>query len=253
MEREFGKKSFKPVAFNFVTIFSGLFNREYRNLFSRKLPGQILMSAYYTPMTIRELAIELGVASVYLEDEIAILEKYNIISKTPNGKYQTNIVIFTEDFRTEFYKQGEKFINPALVEIISRVKGKLGEIKKLNGVCEKLPPDRFFWSLMWLIMRHGNEVFRNKYPEFHEDKLYENAEGTNYGTTADEFEGEFGCDSFVGYSGIDEKYYASAADFNVLPKSNRYFENVDRTAFKERLYKIISGEIQPEFMIITEA
>ena len=43
MEREFGEKSFRPAPFEFRTIFSGGFNREYQNLFSRKLPGQILL------------------------------------------------------------------------------------------------------------------------------------------------------------------------------------------------------------------
>ena len=81
-----------------MTIFSGEFNREYYNLFTRKLPGQILMSAYYTPMTTRELAIELGVASVYLEDELELLEKYGLITKKPTGKYQTKLLIYTDDF-----------------------------------------------------------------------------------------------------------------------------------------------------------
>ena len=58
MEREFGEKSFRPSPFEFRTIFTGVFNQEYHNLFARKLPGQILLAAYYTPMTIRELAIE---------------------------------------------------------------------------------------------------------------------------------------------------------------------------------------------------
>ena len=53
MEREFGEKSFRPVPFEFFTIFSGGGNTEYQRLFTRKLPGQILMSAYYTPMSIR--------------------------------------------------------------------------------------------------------------------------------------------------------------------------------------------------------
>ncbi|MFR5865372.1 MAG: hypothetical protein ACLUFV_09550 [Acutalibacteraceae bacterium] len=76
MERTFGEKSYKPSRFEFVTIFSGQFNREYRNLFNRKLPGSVLSSAYYTPMTVRELSVELGVAAVYMEDEVALLEKY---------------------------------------------------------------------------------------------------------------------------------------------------------------------------------
>ena len=41
MEREFGEKSFKPEPFEFVTIFEKNFNREYHNMFKRKLPGQI--------------------------------------------------------------------------------------------------------------------------------------------------------------------------------------------------------------------
>ena len=73
MERTFGEKSYKPSRFEFVTIFSGQFNREYRNLFNRKLSGGILSSAYYTPMTVRELSVELGVAAVYMEDEVALL------------------------------------------------------------------------------------------------------------------------------------------------------------------------------------
>lgn len=57
------------------------------------------MSAYYTPVTERKLFVELGVASVYLEDEIAMREKYSLLSGAPAGKYQTKFLIFTDDFR----------------------------------------------------------------------------------------------------------------------------------------------------------
>lgn len=136
MEREFGEKSFKPAPFGFFTIFSGAFNPQYRNMFSRKLPGQILLSAYYTPMTTRELAIELGVASVYIEDEIALLEKYDLIRLMPSGKYQTNLVIFTEGFTNEFHKAAEQFAPDLLGKIISGVRGKLEQIRKVNSFCE---------------------------------------------------------------------------------------------------------------------
>ncbi|MDD6799440.1 MAG: sigma-70 family RNA polymerase sigma factor [Firmicutes bacterium] len=254
MEREFGEKSFKPAPFEFQTIFDGDFNREYCNLFSRKLPGQILMSAYYTPMTARELAIELGVATVYLEDEIAVLEEYNLISKTPAGKYQTNLVIFTDDYTKEFSAKAVKTAEPVLKEILNCIREKLGEIRGLNGFCEKLSDNRLLWSLLWPVMRQGNEKFEKKYPQFQEkDMLYDGATGTNYGISIDEFDDEFGCNSFAGYAGIDENYYASAADFNVLPANNKYFENVDRAALEEKIRRTVSGEIEPEFMILTEA
>lgn len=57
MEREFGEKSFRPAPFTFHTIFTGSFNQEYRDLFARKLPGQILLSAPITaslPMKTRK-------------------------------------------------------------------------------------------------------------------------------------------------------------------------------------------------------
>lgn len=109
MERTFGEKSYKPSRFEFVTIFSGQFNREYRNLFSRKLPGSVLSSAYYTPMTVRELSVELGVAAVYMEDEVALLEKYGLLAALPGGKYQTALVIFTEGYTREFYRSAAGF------------------------------------------------------------------------------------------------------------------------------------------------
>ena len=75
MEREYGEKSYRPAKFELVTIFSGSYNAEYRNMFNRKLPGNIMLSTYYTPMTIRQLSLELGVATPYPEDEIGLLEK----------------------------------------------------------------------------------------------------------------------------------------------------------------------------------
>lgn len=44
--------------------------------------------------------MELGVAVVYLEEEIELLMKYDIIRKI-GDKYQTNIIIFTDDYEKE--------------------------------------------------------------------------------------------------------------------------------------------------------
>lgn len=254
MEREFGEKSFKPAPFEFKTIFDGEFSREYCNLFTRKLPGQILMSAYYTAMSSRELAIELGVASVYLEDEIAVLEKYGLIAKTASGKYQTNILIFTEAFTKEFYLKAEDLAVPSLAEILAGMSEKLEQIRNINPICKGLSDCRLLWGLLWPVMRRGHEIFKNKSPRKlrETDMLYSGATGTNYGISEEVQENhEFGCYSFAGRAGIDEKYYLSAADFGILPKKNRYFESADSKVIKEKIYKTASGEIPPEFMILT--
>ena len=256
MEREFGEKSFNPAPFNFYTIFSGDFNREYLNLFSRKLPGQILMAAYYTPMTVWELAVELGVASLYLEDEIALLETYNLLTKLPSGKYQTKLVIFTDGFTEEFYKAAEAFAIPAIGEIVTGMKEKLGQIRSVNRTCEQLSDERLLWALLWPVMRLGNMRLEEKYPAYRDmEQIYPGATGVNYGISEAGLDAAFDlyrCNAFAGYAGLDKKYYAVAADFGVLPEKNRFFNLPDRRAFLEKVYKTVAGETAPAFMTLSE-
>lgn len=254
MEREFGEKSFKPTPFDFRTIFAGEFNREYHNLFTkRKLPGQILMSAYYTPMTVRELAIELGVASVYLEDEIALLERYNLLTKTAGEKYLTKLIIFTEDYTKEFHKQAEKITKPIMVEIFNSLRGKLSEIRNLNEICGKLSDIRLLWALLWPLVHKGNSLFADKHKEIWEmDTLYGSAQGVNYGVTYDSELGEYGMISCAGFAGIDETYQACGVDLSLIPAHNHFF-TLDRSAFATKIYDTLSGKMEPEFMILSIA
>jgi len=96
MTREYGEKSYNPAVFR-PDYWTDGSNIEYRELFKRKLPGNILLAAYAKPLTVTELSIELGVAAAYLEDELLILKEHDIIREI-SGKYQTNIVIFTAAF-----------------------------------------------------------------------------------------------------------------------------------------------------------
>lgn len=137
MEREFGTKSYQPARFDFSVIFEGAANMEYQRLFARKLPGNILVSTYHTPMTIRQLAIELGVASVYLEDEIALLEQYRLLTALPGGKYQARLVIFTEEYIKEFFRAAEKSVALGGKNILRSAAKKLPGLRKLQfaGYC----------------------------------------------------------------------------------------------------------------------
>ena len=97
MERLFGEKSYKPCGFEIDYWGLVQFNpNEFSSFRKRKIKGNILLAAYYSPMTIQEISIELGVALPYLEDEIKLLvdREYLVCN---NGKYLTNIPIFTLD------------------------------------------------------------------------------------------------------------------------------------------------------------
>lgn len=254
MEREFGEKSFRPTPFQFRTFFSGNSNQEYYNLFTRKLPGQILVSAYYTPMTIRELAIELGVASVYLEDEIALLERYELITKLPGGKYQSNLIIFTEDFAKEFQRNAEKFVGDMLVEIVESMKQKLDRVRRLNPICEKLSEQRLLWGMFWMILYWGHDKFLEKHPEYQENNvIYEGTVGINYGELKWDIPEEYELYGIAGYAGIDLNYYASAVDFGIFSEKNNFFRESAREKIKEKIYRTVTGEMSPEFMVLSKA
>ena len=232
MERQFGEKSYNPSKFEFNTIFSGQFNREYRNLFSRRLPGNILHSTYYTPMSIRELSVELGVSSVYMEDEVTLLEKYKLLTALPGGKYQTNLVIFTNDYTRDFYAKAKVLCTNMIGDILSNLKLQLPDIRKIRFRGNTLDDNRLLWPLLWLIMHRGHSVYEKNLPNGVPDEIYSGATGINYGVDYDEsgFDTKeeksdikkYDCDAFAGYAGINDQYAVAFADFGVLPKNCRY-------------------------------
>ncbi len=105
MERIFGEKSYNPQPFeiDFWGTHGGD-DSEYRAFSERKLPGNILLAAYYTPITAQELSLEFGVAMPYLEDELALLTKRSYLTEK-NGRYRTGIPIVTDEIQTESDKK----------------------------------------------------------------------------------------------------------------------------------------------------
>lgn len=74
-----------------------------------------------------EIAEELGINPIFVEDEVAVLEEYGFMDKLKNGKYLTNILIYEpNEKRTEIYREidpkfsklfAEKFFAPILEKI----------------------------------------------------------------------------------------------------------------------------------------
>ena len=252
MEREFGAKSYHPAKFEFHVIYTEKCNWEYQNLFNRKLPGNILVSAYHTPMTIRELAIELGVASVFLEDEIALLEKYRLLTALQGGKYQTNLIIFTEDYVNEFIRTVEDACTADIGVILSHAKLKLPEIRRLGFLGSDGDDNSLLWPLLYEMMRNGHERFHAEHKDsFPPDKIYGNATGTVYGscyTLPDD--SEYACSNFAGYGEISKDYAVSYADFGILPKKNRLITNEEEV--RKNLSGVLAGEIPPFAPIVSQ-
>lgn len=115
MAREFGKRSYNPEELSFSSSGnqpSGLPWSAVR----RKIPVNILCEANNNPSTIEELAIELGIAVPYMEEEVSRLEESELLRKIDGDKYITSFFIapkecieevnaLCEDFAYDNYKK----------------------------------------------------------------------------------------------------------------------------------------------------
>ena len=61
---------------------------------AKVITQNIAYAAYHQPRSINEIAEELGINSIFVEDEVAVLEEYGFMDKLKNGKYRTNIRIY---------------------------------------------------------------------------------------------------------------------------------------------------------------
>ena len=115
MAREFGKRSYNPERLNFSSSGNQPSGLPW-NVVQRKIPVNILCEANNNPSTVEELAIELGIAAPYMEEEVDVLEKSELLKKLDDGKYITNFFIapsecieevneLCEDFAYDNYKK----------------------------------------------------------------------------------------------------------------------------------------------------
>lgn len=249
MERDYGTKSYQPAKFRFNPLFSGSYNSEYQRLFDRLLPGNIMLSAYYSPVTIQELTLELGVPAAYLEDEVALLVRYGLLDRLPVGTrpgpgspsgrdhYQTNMVIFTEEYMGELYEQLTPLCTQHLAELLSALRRQLASLRAIGFTGAQLEDDRLLWPLLWLVMHRGNTLAGQRVTAgCSYQPLYGDATGIIVGRAyTEEQDSPYHTYGFAGYSRIDDGCAAAFADFGILPPQNRYLRQ-DVQAVRDAVY-----------------
>ncbi len=116
MAREFGKLSYNPENISFIN--NGLYgaNGEPWTFISRSLCKNILLAAYRMPSTAEELAMEVGVALPYMEEELRALTDATLMKKNGN-KYETNFFIVSAAAQ-EKINVHLRDITPALTQAI---------------------------------------------------------------------------------------------------------------------------------------
>jgi len=158
MNREFGEKSYKPGFFWLDKwIKSGwlAYRKATEALDTRKLPGNILLSAYYAPLTMDEISMELGVAAPYLEDEVKILLECDLLKQLQNGRYQTNIFIYTTVCQEDIILKTKDIYKKHAQKLISLVDKKISEVKELVFLNEDVSQNKLKWFVSHFILWHA--------------------------------------------------------------------------------------------------
>lgn len=68
-----------------------------RDFLARSITQNIAYAAYHQPRNINEIAQELGINPIFIEDEVAVLEEYGYMDLQKDGRYLTNILIHQPD------------------------------------------------------------------------------------------------------------------------------------------------------------
>lgn len=226
MEKEFGRRSYLPDEVTFNVLYKNNTDESYENLFNRKLIGNILLACYYNPMSILEISIELGVACVYMEDEIELLLKYNLIKKIDN-KYQSNIICLTSDFYENINNSFNKLFKNDIETVVNKIKNKAEELSEIYNYN--------------LLIKNIWPLFFNTYGHlFNFSRLYDGIEGISYLTT---YKSNYSFIQIIGKTPISNDYIASCL----------YFKFYDDITFNEINYDKLYNEIiknKKEFLIV---
>ena len=220
MSREFGEKSYNPGMFR--PDFWGGNSNPYFKLFDRKLPGNIVLAAYEKPLTVQQLSVELGVSVPYLEEELEILSEHQIITEN-NGKYQTNIIIFKEDYENEAEKLFEPIFKPCSALLKSSIDVKFAEIKEKYFNIAGYDDNRIKWSVINLILMFAldkaNESCIEKYGDY--PKLSNGSCGFVYG-----YDNDYAYHHFNGIYGSCENKAKTAAftavNYRIIEACQKY-------------------------------
>ncbi len=115
-----------------------------------KLRQNIAYSAYFNAKTISEIATDLGVSPVYIEDEVDFLEEYGFLDKLSGDKYLTNIKIDNIPLKVmDGFKSIQKDIaNTICDEYIPLLADTFFDYQKL----EVYVPDNDFNYLLWSLV-----------------------------------------------------------------------------------------------------
>ncbi|MBQ8800523.1 MAG: sigma-70 family RNA polymerase sigma factor [Lachnospiraceae bacterium] len=220
MTRKLGEKSYNPGTFRLD--FWGDWNY-YNDLFRRKLPGAIMLAAYYTPLSMEELSMELGVAVPYLEEELEILETAEVLTRVGN-KYQTNLVIITNEFEKEFVKNTALVYGSVAAQVYEKAVALLPEFKALDFAGNQFDDNRLLFTLLNIVMVNAYNMTKAKSPLGKMPKLALGGNGWIFGCDNDYVNYHFEGITMETWNKAGSAWF-SAENYSAIRDCQRYSHN----------------------------
>jgi len=146
MAREFGKRSYNPEDITFCK--NGMDGKKGQpwSIITHLLYKNIFLEAYENPQTAEELALELGVALPYMEDELEFLTREELLNKSEN-KYQTAFKIISKEEQRKKYDNNKKIQKPMTDKICELIDTYIVEDgSKVN--CDYVGYEAAKWALI---------------------------------------------------------------------------------------------------------
>jgi len=217
MTRTLGEKSYNPGTFRLD--FWGDQNK-YDGLFNRKLPGSIVLAAYYEAMTAEALSMELGVSMPYLEEEIEILEAAGVLKKT-GEKYQANLIILTDAYEKEFVKTTSPVYAAVAKSVFDKVSGLLPQIRKLDFHGNDYDDNRLLFGILNLVFVKSYILTKQKSPLGTPNELALDCQGWIFGYDNDYANHHFSGITVETWNRNGTAWY-SAENYRVIKQAQMY-------------------------------
>ena len=146
MAREFGKRSYNPEQITFVQNGRDGKKGQPWSIITHLLYKNIFLETYENPQTAEELALEIGLALPYMEDELDFLVREQLLIKVEN-KYQTAFRIISKEEQRQKYdnnKKVQKALTGKICELLDTYMNEDGS--KVN--CDFVGYEAAKWTLI---------------------------------------------------------------------------------------------------------
>ena len=150
MERSLGELSYNPKTL--IPMYSGQGPNRFSQLMQSKIRQNIVSACYNDALTVQQISLETGISLPYLDDEIKMLEKKQIIIR--EGKhYKSNVIVITSECADEIERAVTKYHEQIADKMMAFLSDKLNEYKNFDFVGHDFTDNTLRWQLATILFR----------------------------------------------------------------------------------------------------